>query len=122
ANYARLDGFDPGLPPVPVKDRADIDRWILSDLQLLIQKAREEFEAHNVMGFCLAVEEFVDAKLSNWYIRRNRDRFWSSNANLEAAGQRDKLAAYQTLHTVLLDVCRLCAPVVPFLADVMWRN
>jgi len=121
-NYAALDGFDPKLPPVPVKDRADIDRWILSDLQLLIQKSREEFEAFNVMGFCTTVEEFVDAKLSNWYIRRNRDRFWSNDASLDDAGRRDKLAAYQTLHTVLLDLCRLCAPVVPFLTEVMWAN
>jgi isoleucyl-tRNA synthetase len=122
ANYARLDGFDPALPPVPVAERPDIDRWILSDLQLLIQTARKEFEAYNVMGFCLAAEEFVDAKLSNWYIRRNRDRFWSSTAKLDAAGKRDKLAAYQTLHAVLLDLCRLCAPVVPFLTEVMWQN
>src|SRR5262249_47248877 len=69
-----------------------------------------------------AAEEFVDAKLSNWYIRRNRDRFWSSNANLDEAGKRDKLAAYQTLHAVLLDLCRLCAPVIPFLTEVMWQN
>jgi isoleucyl-tRNA synthetase len=121
-NYAVLDGFDPAAPQVPVNERADIDRWILSDLQLLIKKAREEFEAYNVMGFCLAAEEFIDAKLSNWYIRRNRDRFWSSNAKLDAAGQRDKLAAYQTLHRVLLDLCRLCAPVIPFLTEVMWQN
>ena len=122
ANYARLDGFDPAAPQVPASERADIDRWILSDLQLLIQKSREEFEAFNVMGFCIAVEEFIDAKLSNWYIRRNRDRFWSKNSALDAGGLKDKLAAYQTLHTVLLDLCRLCAPVVPFLAEVMWAN
>src|SRR5262249_30624652 len=121
-NYAALDGFDPSLPQVPVKERADIDRWLLSDLQLLIKTAREEFEKYDVMGFCLAAEEFVDAKLSNWYIRRNRDRFWSKNADLDAAGKRDKLAAYQTLHRVLLDLCRLCAPVVPFLTAVMWQN
>jgi isoleucyl-tRNA synthetase len=121
-NYAALDGFDPSLPPVPVKYRADIDRWILSDLQLLIKKSREEFEAYNVMGFCLAVEEFVDGKLSNWYIRRNRDRFWSNDSKLDDVGKRDKLAAYQTLHTVLLDLCRLCAPVVPFITEVMWKN
>src|SRR5439155_13496866 len=73
-------------------------------------------------GFCLAAEEFVDAKLSNWYIRRNRDRFWSKNAELDRLGKADKLAAYQTLHTVLLDLCRLCAPVVPFLAETLWLN
>jgi isoleucyl-tRNA synthetase len=121
-NYAALDGFDPTALQVPVKDRADIDRWILSDLQLLIKQAREAFESYNVMAFCLAAEEFVDAKLSNWYIRRNRDRFWSKNAELDDAGRRDKLAAYQTLRTVLLDLCRLCAPVVPFLSEVMWMN
>ncbi len=121
-NYAALDGFDPSLPAVPVQDRADIDRWIISDLQLLIQKSNDEFKAFNVMGFCLAVEEFIDAKLSNWYIRRNRDRFWSNDSKLDDAGRRDKLAAYQTLHTVLKDLCRLCAPVVPFLTEVMWKN
>jgi isoleucyl-tRNA synthetase len=122
ANYARLDGFDPGAPPVPVAERPDIDRWILSDLQLLIMKAREAFEGYNVMAFCLEAEKFIDEKLSNWYVRRNRKRLWSSNAKLDAAGKRDKLAAYQTLHTVLLDLCRLCAPVVPFLTEVMWQN
>jgi isoleucyl-tRNA synthetase len=121
-NYARLDGFDPSAPQVPVSERSDIDRWILSDLQLLIKTAREEFEKYNVMGFCLAVEEFVDAKLSNWYIRVNRDRFWSNTARLDVAGKRDKLAAYQTLHAVLLDLCRLCTPVIPFLAEGMWQN
>ena len=121
-NYAALDGFDPGTPQVPVKDRADIDRWLLSDLQLLIKTARAAFERYDVMAFCLAAEEFVDAKLSNWYVRRNRDRFWSRTAELDEAGRQDKLAAYQTLHTALLDLCRLCAPVVPFLTEVMWRN
>jgi isoleucyl-tRNA synthetase len=121
-NYARLDGFDPGLPQVPVSERPDLDRWILSDLQLLIQKAREEYEGYNVMGFCLAAEEFIDAKLSNWYVRRSRRRLWSNNASLDDTGKRDKLAAYQTLYTVLRDLCRLCAPVIPFLTEVMWQN
>jgi isoleucyl-tRNA synthetase len=121
-NYAALDGFDPGLPQVPLCDRADIDRWLLSDLQLLIRTARAAFGRYDVMAFCLAAEEFVDAKLSNWYVRRNRDRFWSRTAGLDEAGRRDKLAAYQTLHAVLLDLCRLCAPVIPFLTEVMWGN
>jgi isoleucyl-tRNA synthetase len=122
ANYAALDGFDPAAPAVPVADRPDIDRWILSDLQLLTRTARAAFERFDVMAFCLAAEEFIDAKLSNWYIRRTRDRFWSNDVNLDAAGRRDKLAAYQTLHAVLLDLCRLCAPVVPFVTEVMWKN
>jgi isoleucyl-tRNA synthetase len=122
ANYAALDGFDPAAPAVPVAERPDIDRWILSDLQLLTRTARAAFERFDVMAFCLAAEEFVDAKLSNWYIRRTRDRFWSNTARLDEAGRRDKLAAYQTLHTVLLNLCRLCAPVVPFVTEVMWKN
>jgi isoleucyl-tRNA synthetase len=115
-NYARLDGFDPSAPPVPLKDRPDIDRWILSDLQELIQLARREFERFNVMAFCLEVERFVDNKLSNWYIRRNRRRFWKSEQGA------DKLAAYQTLYTVLMTLAKLCAPVMPFLSEVMYRN
>jgi isoleucyl-tRNA synthetase len=115
-NYARLDGFDPAQPPVPLKDRPDIDRWILSDLQLLIQKAHEAFQAFDVMNFCLEAERFVDDKLSNWYVRRNRRRFWKSEKGA------DKLAAYQTLYTALTTLAKLFAPMVPFLTETMWQN
>jgi isoleucyl-tRNA synthetase len=121
-NYARLDGFDPAAVQVPVGERPDIDRWILSDLQGLIRTARDAFEKYDVMRFCHEAERFVDDRLSNWYVRRNRDRFWSKNAELDDAGRRDKLAAYQTLYTVLCDLCKLCAPVIPFLTEVMWQN
>src|SRR5438128_3703541 len=66
-NYARLDKFEAAKPKLAVKDRPDIDRWILSDLQLLIGKARKSFEEFNVMAFCLEAETFIDDKLSNWY-------------------------------------------------------
>ena len=122
ANYARLDGFDPTAEAVPVKERPDIDRWIVSDLQGLIRTARDSFERFDVAAFCLEAEKFVDDRLSNWYVRRNRDRFWSKNAELDAAGLRDKLAAYQTMYEVLTTVCKLIAPVVPFLAETMWQN
>jgi isoleucyl-tRNA synthetase len=115
-NYARLDGFDPNAPQVPIGQRPDIDRWILSDLQLLIQAARREFERFNIMAFCLEAEQFVDERLSNWYIRRNRRRFWKSEQS------SDKLAAYQTLYTVLTTVAKLCAPVMPFLAEAIYQN
>jgi len=115
-NYARLDGFDPNTPAVPVGERPDIDRWILSDLQLLIQTAQHEFENYNVMAFCLAAETFVAEKLSNWYVRRNRRRFWKSEKS------EDKLAAYQTLYTVLTTLARLFAPIMPFLTEVMYQN
>ena len=115
-NYARLDGFDPAAAGVPVKDRPDIDRWILSDLQLLIQKGHEAFQTFDVQSFCLQAERFVDDRLSNWYIRRNRRRFWKSEVGA------DKTAAYQTLYTVLVTLTKLIAPVVPFLAEAMYRN
>ncbi len=114
--YARLDQFDPNAPPVPVAKRPDIDRWILSDLQLLVQTARREYARYNVQEFCLQAEQFVDARLSNWYVRRNRRRFWKSEQGA------DKLAAYQTLYTVLTTLTKLFAPVMPFLAEEMYRN
>lgn len=115
-NYARLDEFDRAKPQVAVKDRSDIDRWILSDLQLMIRKAHEALQSYNVMAFCLEAEQFVDDRLSNWYVRRNRRRFWKSEKGA------DKLAAYQTLYTVLLTLVKLFAPIIPFLTETMYRN
>lgn len=116
SNYARLDEFDPQDQQVPVSERPDIDRWILSDLQLLIATARSEFERFNVMSFCLKAEEFIDNRLSNWYIRRNRRRFWKSEKGA------DKQAAYQTLYTVLVTLTKLFAPIIPFLTETMYQN
>jgi isoleucyl-tRNA synthetase len=115
-NYARLDGFDSRAPQVPIEKRPDLDRWILSDLQLLIQTARREFERYNVHAFCLQAEQFVDDRLSNWYVRRNRRRFWKSEQG------EDKLAAYQTLYTVLVTLTKLFAPIMPFLTESMYKN
>jgi len=115
-NYARLDNFDPIAPQVPMAQRPDIDRWILSDLQQLVKKAREAFDRFNLMAFCLEAERFVDDMLSNWYIRRNRRRFWKGEAG------SDKLAAYQTLYTVLLTLTKLFAPIMPFLTEEMYQN
>src|SRR5262249_46836303 len=109
-------------PQVLMKDRPDIDRWILSDLQQLIRSARAAFENYDVMAFCLEAEKFVDDKLSNWYVRTTKKRFWSRNAELNAAQKRDKLAAYQTLYSVLLTLTKLCAPVMPFLTETMYQN
>ena len=114
--YARLDAFDPSAAQVLVRQRPDLDRWILSELQLLVGKGREAFDGYNLMGFCLEAERFVDDKLSNWYIRRNRRRFWKSEVG------EDKQAAYQTLYTVLLTLTKLFAPIVPFLTETMYQN
>jgi isoleucyl-tRNA synthetase len=115
-NYARLDNFDPVATPIPVVERSDLDRWILSDLQLLVRTARQSFESFNMMAFCLEAERFVDDKLSNWYVRRSRRRFWKGEQGA------DKLAAYQTLYTVIVTLTKLIAPVVPFLSETIYRN
>jgi isoleucyl-tRNA synthetase len=115
-NYARLDGFDPTSEPIRLAERPDIDRWILSDLQLLVETARRAYENYDVMAFCLAAETYVAEKLSNWYVRRNRRRFWKSEKT------SDKLAAYQTLHAVLTTLTRLLAPIIPFVTEEMYQN
>jgi isoleucyl-tRNA synthetase len=115
-NYSRLDKFDPAVKQVPVSHRSDLDRWILSDLQLLVRAARQNFESFNVMAFCQEAEQFVDDKLSNWYVRRSRRRFWKGEQGA------DKLAAYQTLYTVLTTLTKLLAPVVPFLSETLFQN
>jgi len=130
-DYAIADGFVPstdlrqrvargssgGSDFVPIVDRPEIDRWILSNLQSLTEAAHQEFPGYNVAGFCEAAERFVD-DLSNWYIRRNRRRFWRS----KDASDTDKTAAYETLYEVLVTVSRLLAPCIPFLTERMYQN
>ncbi len=102
---------------VPVAERPEIDRWILSNLQSLIQTAHREMPEFNAAGFCAAAAGFID-DLSNWYIRRNRRRFWRSRD----ASDTDKQAAYETLYEVLVTLCRLLAPCIPFLTERMYQN
>jgi isoleucyl-tRNA synthetase len=116
-NYARLDDFDPKTPQVPLEERGNGDPWILSNLQELIETAHREMQAFNVAGFCEATALFID-DLSNWYIRRNRRRFWRS----KDASDTDKLAAYQTLYEVLTTLSKLLAPCIPFLSERIYQN
>jgi len=116
-NYARLDGFDPKAPQVPAEERQDIDRWLLSDLQLLVRQANERFADFDVAAVVKTAEKFID-DLSNWYVRRNRRRFWRARDK----DDRDKLAAYQTLHEALVTLCQVLAPVIPFLTEAMYQN
>jgi isoleucyl-tRNA synthetase len=116
-NYARLDKFDPQAAPVPLAQRPEIDRWILANLQALIETCNREFAAFNVGEACRATMQFID-DLSNWYVRRNRRRFWRSRT----AGDADKLAAYQTMYEVLVDLTKLLAPCMPFLTERMYQN
>ena len=116
-NYARLDDFDPEAERVPVAERPDIDRWLLSNLQLLVRDARHHYENFEAQAVVRAAGKFID-ELSNWYVRRNRRRFW------RGAGEddRDKLAAYQTLYDALLTLLEVTAPMIPFVADHMYRT
>lgn len=116
------DGFDPKAPPVPVSARPAADRWILSDLHKLVQGARASLESYQVQAFCLEAEAFVDDKLSNWYVRRNKSRFWARTAEISEARRQDKDAAYQTLYEVLVTLAKALAPVVPFLSESMYQN
>lgn len=116
-NYARLDGFSPKAATVPVNERPEIDQWILGNLNSLVATAHEEWARYNVAAFLREAGRFID-DLSNWYIRRNRRRFWRSKDTADA----DKQAAYQTLYTVLVTLTKLIAPVVPFVAERMYQN
>ncbi|MGI8477694.1 MAG: isoleucine--tRNA ligase [Thermomicrobiales bacterium] len=118
ATYARLDGFDPIDPAnhVPVADRSLLDRWIISRLNQVIAHARTQLDAYHPDPAAQEIERFVVEELSNWYIRRNRRRFWKSE------NDGDKTAAYSTLHECLVAVSRLIAPFVPFIAETMHQN
>jgi len=111
--YANLDGWAP--KPVAQDDLALIDRWALSQVQALITEVTERLNAYQVTEAARAIEGFVDA-LSNWYLRRNRRRFWKSEADA------DKQAAYYTLHTCLTTAAKLMAPFTPFVSEEIYRN
>lgn len=113
--YANLDGWRPGKSKdVLLKERTDLDRWILLRLDDLIEKVTENLESYTVAPAARAIEAFLD-DLTNWYIRRSRDRFWAS---ADSTGV-DKEAGYQTLYEVLTTLARLVAPFTPFVAEAL---
>jgi isoleucyl-tRNA synthetase len=113
--YARLDGFDPSKPAVPVAERHVLDRWLLSKLSGLVETVTEGLDSYDANEPSRRIHRFVD-DLSNWYIRRSRRRFWKSQSD------SDKLAAYQTLYETLRTVSQLMAPFAPFTSDAIYRN
>jgi isoleucyl-tRNA synthetase len=113
--YARLDGFDPAAPPLPLPERAELDRWILSRLERLVESAHRHYGGYSVHLFMRDVVAFIDA-LSRWYLRRSRRRFWKSTDDL------DKLAAYQTLRQCLVGIVHLLAPIIPFTTEAMYQQ
>jgi isoleucyl-tRNA synthetase len=113
--YARLDGFDPSQPAVPVVERHVLDRWLLSKLSGLTAAVSTSLDSYDANEPSRRIHRFVD-DLSNWYIRRSRRRFWRSQSD------SDKLAAYQTLYEALRTVSQLMAPFAPFTSDAIYRN
>jgi isoleucyl-tRNA synthetase len=115
--YANVDGFViDEKNSVPVKDRQELDRWILSKLHSLIKDVTEQYEAFEPHRAARSIEEFVDEHLSNWYVRLSRRRFWKGEMST------DKKAAYETLHECLLVVSHLMSPIAPFFAEWMYQN
>ncbi|MCA1571859.1 MAG: isoleucine--tRNA ligase [Chloroflexi bacterium] len=113
--YARLDRWTPEQVDGVQDARTLLDRWILSRLDALVAEVRASFDGYDAMRATRAIEAFVD-DLSNWYVRRNRRRFWKGE--LDA----DKRAAYATLYEVLTTLVRLLAPIIPHVADTIWEN
>ena len=116
ALYANVDSFDPEAPQVPVSERPEIDRWILSLLNSLVKEVSEALDDYEPTRAARAIGDFVGDNLSNWYVRLNRKRFWGGEMTT------DKLAAYQTLYTCLKTVALLMAPFAPFYADRLYRD
>ena len=116
ALYANIDGFDYSEKEIPVSERPEIDRWIISLLNTLVKEVNNCYEDYDITRAARAIQEFVTENLSNWYVRLNRKRYWGGEHD------SDKLAAYQTLYTCLETVCRLAAPVAPFYMDRIFTD
>ncbi|MCQ2307714.1 MAG: isoleucine--tRNA ligase [Bacteroidales bacterium] len=114
ALYANIDGFEYKEADIPFEQRPEIDRWILSELNSLVAEVDNDFANYEPTKAGRAIGNFVDAHLSNWYVRLSRRRFWKSN------GSDDKTSAYQTLYTCLEKLARLISPIAPFFAEQLY--
>ena len=114
--YANADQIDTGECEVPVKDREEIDRWLLSKYNGLVKNVNEAFLEYDLNKVTRYIANFVSEDLSNWYIRRNRKRFWDSEMTLS------KKSVYRTTYEVLEGLARLIAPITPFIAEEIYRN
>ena len=133
-NYAEIDGFEPSVCLTgdagqlngatlkesrgyrPIALRSELDRWVLSELHRTIDAVVQRMDAYDSFGACGQLNDFADG-LSNWYVRRSRDRFWSGQQD-----SPDKLDAHWTLYECLLTTSKLMAPFVPFVAEIIWQN
>lgn len=116
ALYANIDGFAYKEKDIPFGERPEIDRWILSELNSLIAEVDKHFEEYEPTKAGRAIAEFTDERLSNWYVRLCRRRFWKGEYS------SDKISAYQTLYTCLNTIAILSAPIAPFYSDRLFRD
>ena len=116
ALYSNVDGFSFAEDYIPLEERSEIDRWILSSLNSLIKEVTECLDDYEPTQAGRAMEEFLDEHLSNWYVRLCRRRFWKGEY------EKDKIAAYQTLYECIETLVRLMAPISPFFSDTIFRN
>jgi len=114
--YANIDNFNYSEAEIPLNERPEIDRWILSELHTLIKLVDESYADYEPTKAARAISEFVQENLSNWYVRLCRRRFWKGEYGT------DKIAAYQTLYTCLLTVAKLAAPIAPFFMDKLYTD
>jgi len=128
ALYANVDAFSFEEKTIPVKDRPEIDQWIISSLNTLIKNVTQSLDDYEPTQAGRYIEDFVDAHLSNWYVRLCRRRFWKpvksktdGNAN-EIEDEKDKISAYQTLYECLQVISGLIAPIAPFFSDWLFKN
>ncbi|MCT4699345.1 isoleucine--tRNA ligase [Tenacibaculum haliotis] len=114
--YANLDNFNYSEAEVPLNERPEIDRWILSELNTLVQKVDVFYAEYEPTKATRAISDFVQDHLSNWYVRLCRRRFWKGEY------AQDKISAYQTLYTCMLTVAKLASPVAPFFMDKLYKD
>jgi isoleucyl-tRNA synthetase len=115
AMYANIDGFSFSGTSIPIADRPEIDKWVISKLNSTVKVVEEHFENYEPTKAARELENFVEL-LSNWYVRRNRRRFWKEGNTL------DKTAAYQTLYECLLNLSKLISPIAPFMGEWLYQK
>ena len=114
--YANLDNFTYAEDEIAIEDRPEIDRWVLSELNTLIKNVEKFYEEYEPTKAARAIQDFVGENLSNWFVRLSRRRFWKGEYG------QDKISAYQTLYTCLLNVAKLASPIAPFFMDNLYKD
>ena len=116
AMYANTDGIDIKDCEVPVENREEIDKWLLSKYNKVLSLVTEAYDKYDLNEVVKIITTFVSDDLSNWYIRRNRNRFWSSSLD------NSKKSVYITTYEVLLGLCKMCAPIIPYTTEEVYKN